>query len=309
MTRRTLEIAAFCIALIVAALAVHAWLASRDEQQRLAATLAAQKQVIDSASADERARQASLSDALAQIEKLKRDVQTPAQILAALPKYLQLPQPITLSQPVPSPNAAASTEQGTAVKESSRDSPVGAQSANNSAPMPGADSCRDAAHSTTLPGGAAHVECGGLPADKAGLPPLSAAGALSAAVGGASVAQNTAGASSRTPQIPAIAPSVEAPQQSTPATPCDPAGNCVAQIPSADLKPLFDYVQNCRECQAQLAAAQKNSADDAAKISALTRERDAAVTASKGGTFWRQLRRNALWFAIGAAGGYIAAHR
>jgi len=220
MTRRTIELAAFCTALIVAALAVHAWLASRDEQQRLAATLAAQKQVIDAANADERVRQASLADALAQIEKLKRDVQTPAQILAALPKYLQLPQPITLSQPAPSSSAAVSTGQGTAARPTSSPAP---------APVP--------QNSSSLPS----------------------------------------------------APS--------------------AQIPAADLKPLFDYVQDCRACQAQLAAAQKNSADDAAKISALTRERDAAVTASKGGTFWRQLRRNALWFAIGAAGGYIAAHR
>jgi len=261
MTRRTLEVVAFCIALLVAALAVHAWLASRDEQLRLAATLASQKQVIDAADASERARQSSLADALAQIEKLKRDVQTPAQILAALPKYLQLPRPITLAPSRPS-------EQGTAA---SGDNP-----------------CRDAAYSATPPGGAAHVECGGLPAAEAGLPPLSSA--------------------EHAPQ-----------QQNSPPgasdAPCDPAGNCsaqnsnapAAQIPSADLKPLFDYVQNCRACQAQLAAAQKNSADDAAKISALTRERDAAITASKGGSFLRRLRRNALWFAIGAAAGYAAA--
>jgi len=217
MTRRTIELAAFCTALIVAALAVHAWLASRDEQQRLAATLAAQKQVIDAANADERVRQASLADALAQIEKLKRDVQTPAQILAALPKYLQLPQPITLSQPAPSSSAAVSTGQGTAARPTSSPAP---------APVP--------QNSSSLPS----------------------------------------------------APS--------------------AQIPAADLKPLFDYVQDCRACQAQLAAAQKNSADDAAKISALTRERDAAVTAAKGGSFLRRLRRNAVWFAVGVAAGYVA---
>ena len=85
-----------------------------------------------------------------------------------------------------------------------------------------------------------------------------------------------------------------------------------AEIPSADLKPLYNYVQDCRACQARLAAATQNSADDAAKIAALTRERDAAVTASKGGSFWRQLRRNALWFAVGAGAGSAlgyAAHR
>jgi hypothetical protein len=82
-----------------------------------------------------------------------------------------------------------------------------------------------------------------------------------------------------------------------------------AQIPASDLKPLFDFVQDCRTCQAQLAAAQHNSADDAAKIAALTRERDAAITASNGGTFLRRLRRNALWLALGAVAGYAAAKR
>jgi hypothetical protein len=103
-------------------------------------------------------------------------------------------------------------------------------------------------------------------------------------------------------------------QNSPPATPSLPAQQNLpdapsAQIPSADLKPLFDYAQNCRACQAQLAAAQQNSADDSAKIAALTRERDAAITASKGGTFLRRLRRNALWFVAGAAAGYAAAKR
>ena len=75
------------------------------------------------------------------------------------------------------------------------------------------------------------------------------------------------------------------------------------QIPAADLKPLYDYVQDCRSCQAQLAAAQQNRTDDAAKLTAMTRERDAAVTAAKGGSFWRRFRRNVEWFALGAAAG------
>lgn len=49
MTRRALEVLALCIALLVAAMSIHAWLASRDEQQRLASTLAAQKQLIGAA--------------------------------------------------------------------------------------------------------------------------------------------------------------------------------------------------------------------------------------------------------------------
>jgi len=271
MTRRTLEIAAFCIALIVAVMAVHAWLASRDEQQRLAATLAAQKQVIDAATADEHARQASLADALAQIEKLKRDVQTPAQILAALPKYLQLPQPITLA---PSSSSTASTEQGTAAPAASSSFGV----IPNPAPT----------HSVG-DGGEAR-----LPARQG------------------SASASGKGNQQQIPRTPSRAAANATDDQSTRDSARDdssPGVGTSAQIPAADLKPLFDYVQNCRACQAQLAAAQKNSADDATKIAALTRERDAAVTASKGGSFFRQLRRNALWFAIGAAGGYIAAHR
>jgi hypothetical protein len=77
-------------------------------------------------------------------------------------------------------------------------------------------------------------------------------------------------------------------------------GSSPAQIPAADLKPLYDYVQDCRSCQAQLAAAHQNRADDAAKLEAMTRERDAAVIAAKGGTLWRRFRRNLEWFAIGA---------
>jgi hypothetical protein len=99
-----------------------------------------------------------------------------------------------------------------------------------------------------------------------------------------------------------------APASDTPDLPTAPA----AQIPAADLKPLYDYVQDCRECDAKLAAAAQDKLDDAAKIAALERERDAAIAASKGGSFWRRFRRNALWFAAGYAAGasatYAASH-
>ncbi len=212
MTRRTIEIAAFCAMLLLAVMAVHSWLGSRDEQLRLASTLAAQKQLLDAADSRARARQSALDATLAQIESLKRATLTPEQVVRELPKYLSLPQPITLA-PAAIPNSVAPLKQGT-----------------------------DASATTTIPG------------------------------------------------------------QSAGAIPSAPA----AQIPSSDLKPLYDYVQDCRACQAQLAAAKQNQADDAAKLAALTRERDAAVTAAKGGTFWRRLRRNAAWFGVGAALGAAA---
>ena len=212
--RRTIETAAFFAALLISALALHAWLASRADQQRLQSTLAAQKQLLDAADARERARDASLNNTLAKIDELKRATQTPAQVIRELAQYLPLPQPITLASPPPP--AGPTTQQGTAP--------------------------------------------------------------------------------SRKPASPPAVP------QALPTTPA-------AQLPAADLKPLYDYVQDCRACQAQVAAAKLNSADDATKIAALTRERDAAITVAKGGSVWRRLRRNALWFVVGAAAGYVAAKR
>ncbi len=215
--RRIIELAACSLALLIAVMAIHAWLASRDEQQRLATTLAQQKQLLDAADTRERTRQSALDQTLAQIENLKRATQTPQQIVSSIPQFLSLPQPITLT-------------------------PAG-QGIDNSN------------------------------ADLAELGP------------GASGTRNQPG-------------NVPSPGASSPTTlPSGPS----AQIPTADLKPLFDYIQDCRACQAQLAAAKQNATDDASKIAALTSARDAALTASKGGTFLRRLRRNALWFAVGAA--------
>jgi hypothetical protein len=82
----------------------------------------------------------------------------------------------------------------------------------------------------------------------------------------------------------------------------------VAQIPTADLKPLFDFVQDCRACKVQLDAARADLKDEQAKTAALSKERDAAVKAVKGGGFWTRVKRNAKWLAIGAILGAAAAH-
>jgi len=47
--------------------------------------------------------------------------------------------------------------------------------------------------------------------------------------------------------------------------------------------------------------------DEHAKTAVLTRERDEAVRAAKGGSLLRRIARNAKWLAIGAAAGAIAA--
>jgi len=228
MIYRTICISASFAAVVVAALAIHAWFAAHDEQVRLQTTLAAQKQLLDAADARERARESTLRDTLAQIEALKRITRTPAQILRALPQYLPLPEPIS---PLPlAPSSTSHTGQGIAPSEEPPPTP--------------------------------------------------------------------------TPLDASRKPSPSSPQQ----LPSAPA----AQIPAADLKPLWDFVQDCRACQAQLAVARANAADDAQKIAALTRERDAAITAAKGGSLWRRLRHNALWFAVGTgvgAAAYGATHK
>jgi hypothetical protein len=80
-----------------------------------------------------------------------------------------------------------------------------------------------------------------------------------------------------------------------------------AVIPAEDLKPLYDFTLDCKACQARLAAAQSDLADEKSKTTALTKERDHALQVARGGSPWRRIARAAKWFAIGAAAGAIAA--
>lgn len=80
-----------------------------------------------------------------------------------------------------------------------------------------------------------------------------------------------------------------------------------AILPAADLRPLYDFALDCKACQAKLATAQSDLSDEKTKTAALTKERDAAVRAAKGGSILRRVARAAKWFAIGAAAGAIAA--
>jgi type II secretory pathway pseudopilin PulG len=78
-----------------------------------------------------------------------------------------------------------------------------------------------------------------------------------------------------------------------------------AFIPRADLKPLYDFTLDCQACQAKLAAAQNDLADERQKTAALTKERDDALRIAKGGNVWRRVGRAAKWFLIGAAAGAV----
>jgi len=312
MTRRTIEIAAFLAAVLVAALAFNAWLASHDEQQRLQSTLAAQKQIIGAADARERARDAALNQTLAQIEKLKRTSQTPEQIVRDLPNYLPLPQPITLVRNPPENSSDESSHDSWQSPGNPGNSIAPGDTATASATSPG---------SLLLPGSAAGGgKLGDQPrcekasesrsaqsicqADKNTAPEF-----LRPDLGPESAIEASAKNSVTLNAIQAASPNSPS-EPARPTQPCADAADCTAQIPAADLKPLYNYIQDCRACQTKLAAANQNAADDAKKIASLTQERNAAITAAKGGAFWRRLRRNATWFTAGAVLGYVASrHR
>ncbi len=142
MTRRTLEILAICIAAVLAALAFHAWLSAHDDQLRLQSVVASQKQVLDAADAREHDRNATLKDALAQIEILKRQTQTPEQILRDLPKYLPLPQPITLA-PVATATDEAAAAAAAGSPEPTSTSPAATAASAHTAAQQGTTAARE----------------------------------------------------------------------------------------------------------------------------------------------------------------------
>jgi hypothetical protein len=79
-----------------------------------------------------------------------------------------------------------------------------------------------------------------------------------------------------------------------------------ATIPAADLKPLFDFAAACKECQAKVLVLQQDKADDLVKIGGLVKERDAAVTAAKGGSAFTRIKKAAKWLGIGILAGAAA---
>ncbi len=295
-TRHKIEIAASCAALLLAALIFHAWLAAHDDQLRLASTLATQKQALDAADARERDRNATLKDALAQIDTLKRAAQneTPAQLARALQDALQLPQPITIS-PAPFIDAHAPDVRTAGLRPTPLPSPTTQHQDSKNPPQEThhpkslLDLLLHRAPTTNISANSTSVEPGQtLPSS----PKAQSENATSP--------QNQQGTGTSLP-----APNSSAANRAPSVNPAATAPKSTAQIPSADLAPLYNYVQDCRACQLQLTAAKQNATDDAAKIRALTLERDAAVTATKGGPFWLRLKRNAHWLAIGAAVGAV----
>jgi hypothetical protein len=215
-----LRLAELTISAILATSLFVAWRAERNDRAKLAAELAAAQQSLTQASDRQRSRDADLVQTLATLAAQKRDLQTPRQILQALPQQIPLPQPITQT-------------------------PTQAPSQDPTAPPPSAP-----AHAAS----------------------------------------------------PADSPT-KLPTKPSKIAPPEPQ----ALIPTADLKPLYDFALDCKACQSKLAAAQSDLSDEKSKTATLTKERDEAVRTAKGGSTLQRMARAAKWLLIGAAAGTLAA--
>jgi len=89
--------------------------------------------------------------------------------------------------------------------------------------------------------------------------------------------------------------------------PDSPTPSPAAAIPVEDLKPLYDFAVDCKACQARLATATADLADEKTKTQALSRERDSALKLARGGSLRQRIGRAAKWFVIGAIAGAVAA--
>ena len=198
------------------------WLAEHDARLRLDATVHDQQQVIGQAQARAAARDRAVADQVAEIERERTAVKTPAQAAVRLAQIVPLPQPIIL------PAVALA-----------------------SAPVP-----------DRLP--AASVQASGT-------------------------------------------------AEAVPLTRTQAEDGPMAEIPQADLKPLYDFAQGCRETTLRLDACQSDLSDRQQELTAVETERDAAVAAVHGGTFWHRLADRAKWLAIGVGVGVglgvLEAHR
>jgi len=196
-----LRIAAAVIAVVLGTSVYFAWRGAQREQAQLKAELQATQKALADADARQQSRNSELAQVVAQLNEKKAAVQSPAQIVKALPDVLPLPTPLTLPT-------------------------------------------------------------------------------------------QTEGAS-----VPAVSGGAKQPVEPP---------NPKLQLPAEDLKPLYDFAVSCRECRAQLAAAQANLKDEQTKTQALSRERDTLVQAARGGSVLRRVVRAAKWFVIGAAVGAVA---
>jgi ABC-type nickel/cobalt efflux system permease component RcnA len=77
-------------------------------------------------------------------------------------------------------------------------------------------------------------------------------------------------------------------------------------VPPEDMKPLYDFAVQCRECQARLTATQADLKDEQGKSQTLGRERDDALRVARGGSVLQRVVRATKWLVVGAAAGALA---
>jgi hypothetical protein len=210
-----LRLAELTISAILATSLFLAWRAERSDRAKLATELAIAQQSLAQASDRQQTRDSDLLRTLATLATQKRDIQTPAQILQALPQQIPLPQPIVITTPLATPSPT------------------------------------------------------------------------------------------NTNQVPTEMNATPSPSKNISTKPAAPAPQ--ALIPTADLKPLYDFALDCKACQSKLTAAQSDLADEKSKTATLTKERNEAVRAAKGGNNLQRFARAAKWLLIGAAAGTLAA--
>jgi hypothetical protein len=94
--RMWIRVVAVIVAVALGASVFYAWRSARREQAGLQSQLKAAQQAVAEAEARQQSRETELNALLGRLEKQKAVVQSPAQVLKALPEVLPLPQPLTM---------------------------------------------------------------------------------------------------------------------------------------------------------------------------------------------------------------------
>jgi len=91
-----IKVAAVVVVAVLAASVFFAWRDARKEQTTLQAELKSTQQALAEATARQASRDTAVNDLVAGLKKKEAAVQKPAQVVAALPDALTLPEPITI---------------------------------------------------------------------------------------------------------------------------------------------------------------------------------------------------------------------
>ena len=96
-----IKLAALLVVVVLAASVFFAWREARKEQVALQVELKTTQQALTEAAARQASRDAAVKDLVAGLKKIEATVQKPAQVVAALPSVLTLPEPITIETEPP----------------------------------------------------------------------------------------------------------------------------------------------------------------------------------------------------------------